>query len=437
MAISEYAPGRLIVVNKKTYKSGGIYSFHSKFSEDGKEHPARKYFENKEYHKWIFYCENQSCNWVGEKDPGKVCPFCRQESIKCKQMVKPWGFAPIGGTSIREAEAEAEMSYAELPSYASPISDEQMNKESQFAHMRYGRLMDQPLTIMNQGPDSAGFTICEDCGAAVPGDDEIGLQKIPQPYRHPYGRMAKCSHPSDRITHAFLGHQFLTDMMLIEIELDPKNVNTRQEELWIDNAALSLSEAMVLAAGSLLDVEFNDLKGGYRLRYTDDRVYVDIFLFDSLSSGAGYSSMLTDKIPELVQETYKVLQCKNNCTTACHDCLKHYWNQRVHNRLDRYAAKQLLDWCTEEQLPTEIPFDKQLKIVAGIKETALLDADFVIKSSAEKMWIEKENKKVGLYIYPAMWTKSNSNIPRGCIAISDKMILSAMPYAYSKIRDGI
>lgn len=437
MAISEYAPGRLIVVNKKTYKSGGIYSFHSKFSEDGKEHPARKYFENKEYHKWIFYCENQSCNWVGEKDPGKVCPFCRQESIKCKQMVKPWGFAPIGGTSIREAEAEAEMSYAELPSYASPISDEQMFKESRFAHMRYGRLMDQPLTIMNQGPDSTGFTICEDCGAAVPGDDEIGLQKIPQPYRHPYGRMVKCSHPSDRITHAFLGHQFLTDMMLIEIELDPKNVNTRQEELWIDNAALSLSEAMVLAAGSLLDVEFNDLKGGYRLRYTDDRVYVDIFLFDSLSSGAGYSSMLTDKIPELVQETYKVLQCKTNCTTACHDCLKHYWNQRVHNRLDRHAAKQLLDWCTAEQLPTEIPFDKQLRVVSGIKETALLDADFVIKSSTEKMWIEKGNKKVGLYIYPAMWTKNNSNIPRGCIAISDKMILSAMPYAYSKIRDGI
>ena len=31
MAISEYAPGRIIVVNKDTYKSGGIYSFHSKF----------------------------------------------------------------------------------------------------------------------------------------------------------------------------------------------------------------------------------------------------------------------------------------------------------------------------------------------------------------------------------------------------------------------
>ena len=29
MAISEYAPGRIIVINKDVYKSGGIYSFHS------------------------------------------------------------------------------------------------------------------------------------------------------------------------------------------------------------------------------------------------------------------------------------------------------------------------------------------------------------------------------------------------------------------------
>ena len=186
LAISEYAPGRLIVVNKKTYKSGGIYSFHSKFSIDGREHPARKYFENREYFKWIFYCENQSCNWVGDQDPGKNCPFCRQDTIKCKPMVKPWGFAPIGGTSIREAEAEAEMSYAELPSYASPIRDDQMINDGRFSHLRYGRLMDQPLTIMNQGPESQGFTICKDCGAAIPGDNEIGLQKISQPFRHPY-----------------------------------------------------------------------------------------------------------------------------------------------------------------------------------------------------------------------------------------------------------
>lgn len=437
MAISEYAPGRLIVVNKKTYKSGGIYNFHSKFCEEGKEHPARKYFENGEYLKWVFYCENQSCNWVGNSDPGKTCPFCRQDTIKCNQMVKPWGFAPVGGTSIPEAEAEAEMSYAELPSYASPIRDDQMVRDDRFCHLRYGRLMDQPLTIMNQGPDSQGFTICEDCGAAVPGDDEVALRKIPQPFRHPHIRNARCIHPSDHIIHAFLGHQFLTDMMLLEIELDPKRVNTKQEGLWIDTAALSLSEAMVLAAGELLDVEFNDLKSGYRLRYTDEKVFVDIFLFDSLASGAGYSSMLTGKVAELIEETYKMLQCKIHCSYACHDCLKHYWNQRVHNRLDRHAAIQLLDWCSKEKMADEIMFEKQLNIVAGIKELAMQDADFVLNNEGNKMWIECGATKKELYVYPAMWAPGSLSIPRGSIAISDKMILSAMPYAYIQIRDQI
>lgn len=45
MAISEYAPGRIIVINKDVYKSGGIYSFHSKFKPGEQEHPARPYFQ--------------------------------------------------------------------------------------------------------------------------------------------------------------------------------------------------------------------------------------------------------------------------------------------------------------------------------------------------------------------------------------------------------
>ncbi|HIT91007.1 MAG TPA: hypothetical protein IAC41_11405, partial [Candidatus Merdenecus merdavium] len=235
MAISEYAPGRLIVVNKKTYKSGGIYNFHSKFKDEDKEHPARKYFDNKEYYKSLYYCENTSCNWAGYKDPGKKCPFCGQESIKHQHVIKPWGFAPIGGVSIREAEAEAEMTFAELPSYASPIKDEEMIQTKEYSLLRYGRLVDQPLTILNQGPEGKGFTICEECGAAVPGDDRFALQRLPQPYRHPRVRI-RCSHPVDRMTNAFLGHQFLTDMVLLEITLNPENVNTKQDGLWIECA---------------------------------------------------------------------------------------------------------------------------------------------------------------------------------------------------------
>lgn len=435
MAISEYAPGRLIVVNKKTYKSGGIYNFHSKFKAEEKEHPAKKYFESGEYYKSIYFCNNSSCNWVGYEDPGKTCLFCGQESIKYQHMIKPWGFAPIGGVSIREAEAEAELSYAELPSYASPIKDEEMVVCKEYPLLRFGRLIDQPLTILNQGTGGEGFTVCEDCGAAVPGNDVFALQKISQPYRHPRVRV-KCQHPTDRITNAFLGHQFLTDMVLLEITLCPNTINTKQEALWIQSAAQTLSEAMVLAAGQLLDVEFSDLKGGFRLRYVADKVCVDIFLFDSLSSGAGYSSMLSGRIADLIQVTYKVLECKNECATACHDCLKHFWNQRFQNMLDRHAAIQLLDWSKEGKLADAIPYDHQKNLIMGIKETALLDAEFDIVFENSKIYGIRNKFKHEIYVFPSMWTLDNPLIPKDSIAVSDKMILNSMPYAYAIIRNG-
>ena len=437
MAISEYAPGRLIVVNKKTYKSGGIYNFHSKFKDEDKEHPARKYFESKEYYKSLFYCENSACNWVGYEDPGKQCPFCLQESIKYQHVIKPWGFAPIDGTSIREAEAEAEMSYAELPSYASPIRDDEMEQSKDYKLVRYGRLIDQPLTILNQGPEGKGFTVCEDCGAAVPGNDRFGLQNIKPPYRHPRVRI-RCKHPDASITNAFLGHSFLTDMILVEIALDPSKVNTKQEAMWIKSAAQTLSEAMVLAAGQLLDVEFNDLKGGYRLRYSPDKVCVDIFLFDSLSSGAGYSSMLAGHITDLLEETYKVLECKNHCATACHDCLKHYWNQRVQNLLDRHLAKELLDWSKNKKMANPIPYERQVTLIKGIKEMASLEeAGFDIIFGKGKIYGVKNGRKVEIYVHPAMWNEENKMIQKGAIAISDKVILNSMPYAYTIIRNNI
>lgn len=437
MAISEYAPGRLIVVDKKTYKSGGIYNFHSKFKEEDREHPARKYFDSNEYCKVIYYCENKSCNWVGDSINGKICPFCKQDSIKYQHLVKPWGFAPIGGTKIREAQAEAEMSYAELPSYASPIKDDEMYQSKNYPLIRYGRLVDQPLTILNQGPESKGFTMCTECGAAVPGDDIVALQKISQPYRHPHVK-TKCTHSSDKIINAFLGHQFLTDMVLIEISLDNTKINTDYDAMWVNSAAQTLTEAMVLATGQLLDVEFSDLKGGYRLRNDNNRVFVDIFLFDSLSSGAGYSSMLAGRLKDLLDETELVLQCKNRCSMACHDCLKHFWNQRVQDILDRHVAKQLLDWCKKGKLADAIPYERQCNLIKGIKETALIDTSFNIVFENEKIYgINNKGYKREIYVYPAMWKKENELIPEGSILVSDKELLNSMPAVYSSIRVGM
>src|SRR5699024_3714410 len=122
--------------------------------------------------------------------------------------------------------------------------------------------------------------------------------------------------------------------------------------MWLRSAAQTLTEAMQLAATDLLDTDFNDINGGYRVRISKNKTFIDIYLFDSLSSGAGYCSMLEDKISQLIRATSNVLKCPSNCDTSCHDCLNHFGNQRVQQFLDRNLGKQLLDWCREGKLAT-------------------------------------------------------------------------------------
>lgn len=439
LAISEYAPGRIIVVDKRTYKSGGIYNYHSKFNSTEKQHPAAQYFRSKDYFNKIYFCRNKFCNWISfEKPQGDKCPFCGNEEIEHQNLLKPWGFAPLNAVGINDAEADVEMSYAEQPSYSTPIEEKDMIEFSKYKKLRFSKLTNQSLLITNQGLDGSGFTICEDCGAAVPGDksDVLEKNKIEQPFRHPYLK-EKCKHPNNRIVNTFLGHKFLTDMILFEIKLDKRKIDTSADSLWIKSAALTLSEAMALGASQLLDIDFNDLKSGYRIRYTDgDYTYVDIYLFDSLSSGAGYSSMLENKIDKLFDETKKVLECKNNCKTACHDCLKHYHNQRVQDNLDRHLAKQLLDWCVDETLPQKLDIKIQKELIKGLKECVAVDKEFDILEKNDKIIVTKNNKIKEIVVYPVMHNPLNY-INSNVIPISDRMLVKALPNAYSKILENM
>ena len=430
-AISDYAPGRLVVINKTTYKSGGIYSFHSKFRPDAQEHPARPYFGSQEYFKSLYYCSNTSCNWLG-LDYQAECPFCGQKSIEKQNLLKPWGFAPINGTSTREIGAESEISYAEDPCYSITPKEDEMVMAVGFDHLRYSKRDSDPLIILNKGEKSQGFTVCKDCGAAIPGDDPLGLSKIRKPYKHPYINF-ECMHPSS--VNTYLGSQFRTDMVVYEITLDSTLINVDTSALWIRRAGQTLAEAMTLAGGRLLDIEFNEIRSGYRLRYSMDenKVFVDVFLFDSLSSGAGYCSALADKTEELIEETRSVLEnCPSGCDSACHDCLMHYWNQRNHGMLDRFAAIDLLNWCEHSILPNKLSYEVQDNLLEPLK---MLQPGFIIEGDGSTHFITFKGKKKEIIVYPAMWSERNENIIDGALAISDLYLKYAMPKVDAIIRE--
>ena len=71
VAISEYAPGRAIVVDKKTYQLGGFFVPGSKNTFS----PAKAFLDDPNYLKGIQLCHR--CGWFGlEDEKVQSCPFC-------------------------------------------------------------------------------------------------------------------------------------------------------------------------------------------------------------------------------------------------------------------------------------------------------------------------------------------------------------------------
>lgn len=433
VAISEYAPGGTIVVNKKTYQSGGIYSFYTKMKKGEWEHPARSYFKQKAYYRDIYYCKNPGCNWFGfERSQNGRCPFCGGD-IETKKFLKPWGFAPINGQEKKRNYVDSEGSFAETPSYSLTPNKDDMKDVEGYQRMRVTQRSDQPLIVVNKGPEDKGFLICKDCGAAVPANQEHGLN-IGKPFKHPIKEYT-CQH--DKQTIAYLGHEFRTDMVLFEIKINKSDINMQPDgNKWLQDAAQTLSEAMVLAAGRLLDIEFNELKNGYRMRILKSEICVDIYLYDSLTSGAGYSTTLSVHTIELLNEAKKILtECPSHCKKACHDCLEHYWNQRVHWRLDRFAASDLLEYSRNQSLPDAYSFEEQQNYLMPLFRIMKTDNHFDIQIKNNKILVQFEKKQKELYVHPIMWNQNDERIPKKALALTDYQLERALPYAYKLLLD--
>jgi len=144
---------------------------------------------------------------------------------------------------------------------------------------------------------------------------------------------------------------------------------------------------------------------------------------------------LADRTEELMEETRKVLNsCPGGCDSACHECLMHYWNQRVHSKLDRFAALDLLNWCQNSVLPEPLSYDKQDELLSPLNS---LGSEYGIKGDGEKHFIYANGSISEIVAYPAMWNAHGRQIPNGVVAVSDKLLQYALPKADSVIREQI
>ena len=432
IAISEYAPGKILVVDKKTYKVGGIYSDFAK-KENG-ESPAAAFFRNKNYYSNLYQCSNKECGWLSTEPPkDNLCPFCHSTLKGVEKLLKPWGFAPLNHTSIPEARAEIEYSYAEEPCYfAEPLLSDLI--DIGFKNLKAARRSGK-ITIINKGIGGFGFYVCRKCGAAEViqpganyGENEIKpLQYVNRPYT--YRQSFTCNHDPEKV---YLGHTFSTDMVVFEFSLDSRKINTEYSGLWIRSAAQTLSEAFKLSASRVLDIEFTDINAGFRIHKSNPNVYVDIFLYDSLSSGAGYSATLLDAKDDLTDAVYDLLS-SCNCDSACYSCLKHYWNQRVHSQLNRHAALDLLIWGLKGEIRDKIDVTEQERLLTPLMNRFSLDsADIRLRMRGDSLTIISPNKEVMIEVYPAI--QKRKRFVNNRISISDIEIKRSLPTVFADVK---
>lgn len=363
LAINEYAPGRSIVIDKKTYQSGGIYSPIAHKKSQNFYKPAETYFNDEAYYKTIYMCENKACGWFGKEKPeNDKCPFCGSEintSIENKMLI-PWSFAPKNGKEINESEANSELTYADDPCYSATPSNDL--KQTKFANIKIANRKNEEIIILNKGVKNRGFDICKECGAAKIHDDKSLKESG---YKAPFtvrGKEISCSH-SNVAEGVFLGNNFVTDMFFMQMEL---NDQITDDVLILNSALVTLSEALKISISRVLDISYNDLMSGIRKRkdYSNRKRYLDIYFYDSLSSGAGYSTQIEDYLNEIISSIYEILM-SNDDRDICN-----YWNQKKQYLFNKRLAFDLLNWSVKGKMPSDFS-EEETKVICKPLTNAL------------------------------------------------------------------
>ena len=379
------------------------------------------------YLKPILTCPE--CGWFGLADERPdVCPFCGNRALEeGRQMLRPWGFAPKNAEAVPDAQLDEEYSSVQPPLYSTLPDAEDIQAIPGCQNIRMASRTNQRIIMVNQGANNKGFMVCPDCGAAMPGDDGKVLNGVQRPYKSKYAR-AKCNHGNARNVN--IGYDFITDMLVLEIKLDEQKMDIhRTDNPWLTRAAQSLAEAFRLAASKELDVEFTELVTGYRIRTNAAGAFVDVYLYDSLSSGAGYAVSVADNIEKLLKQIRELLvSC--DCGSACHRCLKHYRNQYVHGLLDRFAALELLEWGTSGKLAESLSVEEQHRLLLPL-ESILRVSGYTLVALDDGILVKRKGgREKKLVVYPAMWKEPQQE---DTVYVSDAYIKYAKPYAVQKI----
>ena len=351
IALSQYAPGKEVWIGGKCYTSGAIYSPIAKERSEAFKH-RRIYRE----------CANCGFAHTLPIDAGipvrsvSDCSACGGEASfgPARYWLRPPGFAhPIDVPEVTSPDDMPETSYATRAKLTmeTPTEEAAWLRVNERLRVLTAR---QHLLVSNTGPDKEGYTYCVRCGRI-----ESAVTRTPTllgPHTKPYPDDDSSCNGTYSSTHVVLGTDFITDVALFSLRIQPPL--GLMPGAYPTNVALrTLSETLAKAACQMLEIEPGEIMAEYRPALTKDSagrdgLEAEIFLYDTLPGGAGFSTLAAQSAGKLFELALTILkECPEGCDTSCYRCLRSFKNKIEHGLLDRHVGAELLDYLLSGIVP--------------------------------------------------------------------------------------
>ena len=413
-ALSEYAPGRLIVVNKETYRTGGVVANVLPIEHDRADPLFRK-------SRNLIHCEN--CSYVQDLNrtdfDDVACPVCAS-TLTQRAMIIPEVFLPEEGKSLREDDREQEITYATMAQFPVPVgTDDLPNLIEVGDRLHFAVATDRQLVTVNKGPlgEDAydGFLICEKCGYATVNDPPQGAHTRPYKIERSFARPKAPYTCSGNFSNVFLGHIFTTDLLLLRLTISAPVITQTRRAITLrtlEDALYSIAEGLRLAASRhpQLDLDPAEFGSGFRIvpNMGGNDVYLDIYLYDTLSGGAGYAELAGTHLNEILKDLLALLEeCPSKCDQSCQSCLRHFFNQHLRNRLDRSLGAALLGYAMTGEIILERDAGDQTDELRQLKRLLELDGyectnDIDISGIKVPLVVEGSEMRIAVGVRPGL-----------------------------------
>jgi hypothetical protein len=208
------------------------------------------------------------------------------------------------------------------------------------------------LLVSNTGPKGDGYSYCVKCGRIEASSDPTPLLSAPHRKPYPDEKEPTCE-GAGTTRHIVLGTDFITDVALFSMDVVAP-MQLKPGHYPTDVALRTVSEAIAKAGSQMLEIEPGELMAEYRPSLTPegrDGLKAEIFLYDTLASGAGFSSQLVGRGTELLQRALQLMNaCPEDCDASCYRCLRSFKNKFEHILLDRHVGAELLEYLLTGQL---------------------------------------------------------------------------------------